>query len=133
MVTAGTSLFWPLMMPASNHTLFTTLKSSAFATSTVGPHAAQHSTAVIRKTADARARIRPILSVHAHFDALQSLFFGQRLGQIGEKVRALQAENPRAGGRIGRGQPRAVVVAARRNRQPLVRLDPKRAAVIQHR
>src|SRR5579871_483977 len=70
---------------------------------------------------------------HAHFDALQRLVARDLPRQVRGEVGAAQPDDARARIAVGRREARPIVVAADGDRQPFVRTDVERGAVIEHR
>src|SRR3954447_13057174 len=108
-------------MPRSYHPVLMIVTSSPLVRSTVGPQAAVE-TIARSNSRRTDARMRAILE-HPHLNALQRLVArdaaGQKLSQIG----SAHANDARRRAAVGRRQPRAVVVALRRDGQPFVGAD----------
>src|SRR5690349_8355932 len=120
------------MIPASYQPVSTMVIFRALVRSAVGPQAALASART--NVSRARTRISAYLSsVDLHFDLVECLFAGDSTGEEIGEVRPLQPDETRPRVAVRRREPRPILVALRRDRQPFVRTDAQRAAVRQHR
>src|SRR5437762_7570168 len=128
---AGTSLFWPLTMPASTQPVTTLDTSRAFDRSTGGPQA-EAAARTIAAASEASARMRAILE-HSHVDPLQRVVLGQLAGAKRGEIAAPDSDDHGLCVAVGGRDDWPLVVPPGRDRQPFIGADRERAAPVEHR